>query len=676
MRLTIFWRVILAQVSLIALILAVSLYTFSQLNRLTSLSTDALATDSTCIEEERRLLKIFLAQMRSAEKYLLLQDKVFYNYFTQGDTDFANALEKIALLLDTPQERELVEQIRDLQARYATGLTTAFAHNSAWNKEKTGFIDGITTGINDLIHLREEAIARKVTAARDQAAQAAGVVGWLTLGGLSAAVLLAYFHARSISRPLSKLAQELRRVGKGEFDRSLEIRAPREVGELAQAFNWMRERLAELDAMKTAFVAHVSHELRTPLTAMQEGTALLLEEIPGPLTVSQREILEVVRSHSERLFRTLSSVLDLSKMEAGMMEYVPVPTDLAPVIDRSVETMRLIAQKKGVQLEATCASPLPLLFLDEARIQQVLDNLLGNAMKFTPQGGVIKVSAAVKRNRTGQESWVEVRVSDTGAGIPAEEVERIFDRFYQSPYHRGQSQRGTGLGLAIARYIVEAHGGKIWAESQVGQGSTFVFTLPIHSPEQDKGRIAVVTPGQQRRRELRRGGVLRFLFHSGPQGLLFLILLSAGCTRVLSYPGRASLLAFPPQKVMEDGNYQAFVAENEERLRQCQGEMGCDTALFNLGFAYAYVQNPHRDLAKALQYFGELLKQYPQSPWALQGQAWIAFISENLALGESRRQLQADLRTREAMVRSLRAQLDRSRAIDIEMEKKERELLR
>ena len=111
---------------------------------------------------------------------------------------------------------------------------------------------------------------------------------------------------------------------------------------------------------------------------------------------------------------------------------------------------------------------------------------------------------------------MEVRVSDTGAGIPAEEVERIFDRFYQSPYHRGQSQQGTGLGLAIARYIVEAHGGKIWAESQVGQGSTFVFTLPIHSPEQDKGRIAVVTPGQQRRRELWRGGVLRFLFHGGP----------------------------------------------------------------------------------------------------------------------------------------------------------------
>jgi hypothetical protein len=255
-------------------------------------------------------------------------------------------------------------------------------------------------------------------------------------------------------------------------------------------------------------------------------------------------------------------------------------------------------------------------------------------------------------------------------------VERIFDKFYQSPYHRGQSQRGTGLGLAIARYIVEAHGGKIWVESQVGQGSTFVFTLPVHSPGQDKEKGEVVTPGHQRRRELRSYRALRFLFQRGPQGLLFFILLSAGCTRSFAQPGRASLVAFPPQRVMEDGNYAAFLAENEERLRRCRGGTECDTALFNLGFVYAYAQNPNHDFAKALQYFGELLKQYPQSPWALQGKAWTALLTETLALEESRRQLQADLRTREATIRSLRAQLDRSRAIDIEMEKKERELLR
>jgi uncharacterized protein YkwD len=255
----------------------------------------------------------------------------------------------------------------------------------------------------------------------------------------------------------------------------------------------MQERLAELDEMKADFIAHVSHELRTPLTAIQEGTALLLEEIPGPLTASQREILEVMRSHSERLFRSLSSVLDLSKMEAGMMEYVRVPSDLAALIDRSVETVRLIAQKKRIQLEATCAFPFPLLSLDEGRIQQVLENILSNAVKFTSEGGAIHVFASLKGDEDGQGSWVEVRVSDTGVGMPVEEAERIFDKFYQSSHHRGKSQQGTGLGLAIARHIVEAHGGRIWVESQVEEGSTFVFTLPVSSNGTDGERAGALT---------------------------------------------------------------------------------------------------------------------------------------------------------------------------------------
>lgn len=481
MRLTIFWRVIFAQTFLIALILTVSLYGLSQLNQLTRVSTDILATDSACIEEEKRLLQIFLAQMRSAEKYVLLQDKVFYSAFRQGNNDVTRALEKIARLIDSPREQELVAQIQDLYGQYATGLATALSRKNAWNKEKTELTAGITGGINELISLREGEIARKTVAARDQAAFAAKVMGWLTLLGISAAVLLAYFHARGVSRPLRELAQELRYVGKGEFERSVRVRAPREVGELAQAFNWMAKRLAELDQMKADFIAHVSHDLRTPLTAIREGTALLLEEIPGTLTTAQREIVEVVRGHSERLFRALSSVLDLSKMEAGMMEYTRMPSDLTTLINRSVDVVRLIAQKKRIRLSATSDAPLPLVCVDEARIQQVLDNLLSNAVKFTPEEGAIHVFAFPEEKRDGGEDWVQVRIADTGPGVPAEERGRIFDKFYQGA--QGGQQRGTGLGLAIARHIIEAHGGRIWMESQPEGGAVFAFTLPINSHE-------------------------------------------------------------------------------------------------------------------------------------------------------------------------------------------------
>src|SRR5262245_9079905 len=493
MRLTIFWRVILSQLSLITLILAVSLYALSQLNQLTSLSTNILATDAACIEEEKRLLKIFLAQMRSAEKYVLLRDRVFYNSFTQGRDDFDRTMEQISTLIEVQEEEELVRRIKDSYSRYTIVLSSALSNKSLWNKEKAGLSDRITEGINALIRLREEAIARKTADGRDHAAAAARVMAWFVLGGINVAVLLAYFQARSVSKPLKELAQELRYIGGGEFGRSVEVRAPREIGELAHAFNWMAERLAELDEMKADFIAHVSHELRTPLAAIQEGTSLLLEEIPGPVTASQGEVLEIVRSHSQRLFHSISSILDLSNMEAGMMEYVRVPTDLASLIDRSVETVCLIVQKKQIRLETEYAASLPLLSLDEGRIQQVLDNLLGNAVKFTPEGGVINVSASVAGDGNAQERWIEVRVSDSGVGIPAEEVERIFERFYQGSSHRGKSTRGTGLGLAIARHVVEAHGGRIWAENREEKGSHFIFTLPVNGNSQEEKRGEVNT---------------------------------------------------------------------------------------------------------------------------------------------------------------------------------------
>jgi two-component system sensor histidine kinase GlrK len=481
-RLTIFWRIIFAQVSLIALIVAVNFYTLSQLHQLTVLSEAILTTDAASIQEEKRLLRILLAQVRSAEKFVLFQDKASYNQLIEGDNDFEASVGRVAALATSPQEQDLLGRIRNLHAQYIASLMPEALRRPTAGKDRAEMSDGITAAVNELIRLREEAIAQKTASARDQSALAARVVRWLTFGGIGLAIFLAYLHARSVSRPLKKLAQELRLVGKGEFQRYLDIQSPEEVGELSRAFNWMASRLAKLDEMKADFIAHISHELRTPLTAIREGTTLLWEEIPGPLTASQREVVNVVGSHSERLYRFLSSVLDLSKMEAGMMEYVRVPSDLVALLNGSAQTVQLTAQRKGIRLEIICPPVLPLLCLDEGRMQQALDNLLSNAMKFTSEGGLVRVAVAFREEEgaAGDDRWVEVRVSDTGAGIPPEEIDRIFNKFYQSPHHQSQRERGTGLGLAIARHIVEAHGGRIWVESQLGQGSVFIILLPAH----------------------------------------------------------------------------------------------------------------------------------------------------------------------------------------------------
>jgi two-component system sensor histidine kinase GlrK len=490
MRLTIFWRIILAQLTLIWLILAVSLYAGAQLTWLTSFSTHILATDSSAIEAEKQLLQTFLAQMRNAEKYLLLQDKAFYDHFQQGNRDFLNTLSKLTALVDSPLQRAWLDQVQSLHAQYVAGLTGSAEQRRRWREERATLSEKITTQINDLIRYGERAVTDKTAIARDRAAFAATMVRWLTYGVIGLAVMFTYVHARSISRPLKRLTQALLGVGKGEFQRSLHIGGPKEVSELATAFNWMAERLAELDQMKTDFIAHVSHELRTPLTGIQEGTFLLLDNTPDPITPAQREIVEIIQDYSERLHGSISSLLDLAKLEAGMMEYHKVPTDLAALIARSVQSIRLIAQTKGIHLEVTCPTPLPLLAIDEERMQQVLTNLLSNAVKFTPSAGRVEVSAVLTEKDEERPAWVEIRVADTGIGIPPEEAEKIFDRFYQGPHHQEGSQRGTGLGLAIARHIVEAHHGQLWVESQgTGCGSVFVCMLPVH----EHSAVAVVT---------------------------------------------------------------------------------------------------------------------------------------------------------------------------------------
>jgi two-component system, NtrC family, sensor histidine kinase GlrK len=477
MRFSIFWRVILAQSALTALVLGLSLYAMMELNSLARLSSSIVAVDSDCIRQEKGLLKIFLEQMRAAKKFMIMNDQVFYDAFKQGNEDFSAALNRIAALVDTQDERDLLESIRSLHSGYVQQFELSVAATWLWEQTSGLVSEGILKATDELIKLREDMTIVKARQARDQAQFAGGIMAWLGLGGVAAAILLAYFNARSVTRPLKELAKEMRHVGEGEFNRSLNIKAPPEVQRLADDFNWMAARLEELDQMKADFISNVSHELRTPLTAMREGTALLLEGIPGPLSPSQREILEVLSSNSDRLFRSICSILDLSKMNAGLMEYQLFPCDLRLLINKSISSVQLIARKRGISLVTDLPENPPMLLVDEGKIEQVLDNLLSNALKFTPEGGKVAVEASIKTEPDNSQ-LIEVRVSDSGQGIAREDCERVFERFFQGS-HSGKSRQGTGLGLAVAQHVVRDHHGRIWVESELGKGSTFIFTLPI-----------------------------------------------------------------------------------------------------------------------------------------------------------------------------------------------------
>jgi len=230
--------------------------------------------------------------------------------------------------------------------------------------------------------------------------------------------------------------------------------------------------LRRLERVRRDFVANVSHEFKTPLTAIQGFAETLLA---GALEDRQnrQRFLEIIRDHARRLARLTDDLLELSLIEAGKLELEIQPVVAAELTGSCVETTRFRAQQKQQTLQVECPAGLPAARGDRSRLAEVLQNLLDNAVQYTPAGGRIIVRARAS------EGAVVISVSDTGIGVPRAEQERIFERFYRVDAARSREAGGTGLGLAIARHIVEAHGGRIWVESTVGQGSDFHFSIPV-----------------------------------------------------------------------------------------------------------------------------------------------------------------------------------------------------
>ena len=233
--------------------------------------------------------------------------------------------------------------------------------------------------------------------------------------------------------------------------------------------------LSELNRLKSEFIAAASHELRTPLTSVQMGIHLLLEEATGPLDERQREILQVCREDSARLDRLMRELLDLSKIESGAVTPQLVPTRPATLLHGAVDPLRLQVEAHGVRLDLDAPADLPPVAVDRSQIERVVANLVTNAMRATPAGGSIAVTAA----RRGEE--VAISIADTGAGIPLDYLPKIFEPFVQVPRASGG---GAGLGLAISRRIVDAHGGHLTVQSEPGRGATFTFTVRIAEERQ------------------------------------------------------------------------------------------------------------------------------------------------------------------------------------------------
>lgn len=233
----------------------------------------------------------------------------------------------------------------------------------------------------------------------------------------------------------------------------------------------------EVDRMKSEFISTTSHELRTPLAAIKESVMLILDGVTGEASEGQKRFLGIAQRNIERLTNLINDVLDISKIETGKMELKKIANDVNGIIGEVLASMDFLAKQNQLALKSELAADLPKVMCDTDRITQVLVNLIGNAVKFTPAGGRVTV---VSRPIAGDlVKEVEISVSDTGAGIAKEDFSKLFTKFGQLDGSLTRRPGGTGLGLAICKELIEKHGGRIWAESEVGKGSKFIFVLPI-----------------------------------------------------------------------------------------------------------------------------------------------------------------------------------------------------
>ncbi len=239
----------------------------------------------------------------------------------------------------------------------------------------------------------------------------------------------------------------------------------------------VNEELKRIDQLKSDLVSMVSHELRTPLATIKEFTAILSDQIAGPVTQAQQESLGIIRANIDRLARIIGDLLDMAKIEAGRVILNKGYTEVVAMVDHVVQSLQPLAKSKQLTLDVAIPPLAHGVFADPDKLTQVLLNLIGNAIKFTPPAG--RVAIRIEEH----QSEIEFSISDTGVGISADDLPKLFEKFQQFRRAAGEGSQGTGLGLAISKRLVELHGGRIWAASQEGKGSTFFFTIPVYDAE-------------------------------------------------------------------------------------------------------------------------------------------------------------------------------------------------
>ena len=438
-------------------------------DRLTGQGRTAVVQAAQAARASRMLMEQVTDLERVVRQYLVLGDAELLGDYGRLRGNFKATTSELSLLpLNEFQLRELNRAIDREQSLYQL-----LSRAPTTPADRRALIEGyvaLSDMARGVLEASNELTDREIEHMRQSAEDARRVLLRHLVATIALGILIAFGVSLLVAQPIRELDQAIRRLGTGSFGGNIRVRGPADLEYLGGRLDWLRGRLEELEQQKRLFLRHVSHELKTPLTALREGSGLLAEGAGGLLTRQQSEIVTILQNNSVQLQNLIEDLLDYHRAQEGLTRLDVVPVRLDRVVVQVLDAHKLAAHARGVRAELLLR-PLTLN-ADSEKLRVVVDNLVSNAVKYSPEGGTISLSLA----RHGDS--VTLDVCDAGPGIPAEDRDRIFEWFYRGEHGHQGRVRGSGLGLAIAQELVIAHRGRIEVIDDGAGGAHFRVTLP------------------------------------------------------------------------------------------------------------------------------------------------------------------------------------------------------
>ena len=456
---------------------------FTNVKQIVEVSENIVNKNYEISSTSKKMIENLLSMEENEKKYRLLKKKDYLDYFLSAREEFENNLLKVIHLESHGKKISL--QWETLYHSYGGFHTKLEGYgdmkgDQEWRElSETIWIPEsvINEWIQKISLARTENEKEIESATRDlnrrsvlSARNGLVGVGISILVGIVGITFLAY----SMIRPLRELLKGIRSIPKERLAEPIQIRSKDEFGELANAFNDMAMRLKEEERMRSDFISMLSHEIRTPLTSIRESVNMIAEEVMGNINQQQRKFLEIASSEIGRICDLLNHLMKVSRLESGAIRIQPLPLDPASTVSNCILKLNQVAEAKKINIEMYVSPGVPCVMADPEQLQQVLLNLLDNAIKFSTPNSRICVRVEPDEDPTR----LKFSVSDNGPGIRDEELPYIFNKYYRGHGVR-EHMDGVGLGLSISKHIIKAHEGRIWVKSKIGHGSTFGFSLPI-----------------------------------------------------------------------------------------------------------------------------------------------------------------------------------------------------